>query len=110
MTEVGTREDIDYKHVSIVISQIGSKASRLRSKLALPKPEKIQRTTISNAIEFKSTLLVLDKSVTGFARNPIFQETSVIDIGLAKEASHDLATIIELSVKLKKVAERLGKR
>lgn len=106
------QQQVDYKSLSKLISEIGSKASRLRSNLALPKVEsekrKLSDETLS-AAGFKEALSTFDKVVMSFATNPIFQQTNVIELEPAKRASRDLSAIIEQSGKLKKVASRLAK-
>jgi len=112
MSEVTDQSGVEYKEISSMLSDISSRASRLKLNLALPKPEmsRSEKTLeISNATEFKDELWAFDKVVTNFATNPIFQQANVIEVELAKQASLDLATIIERSGKLKKAAAKLAK-
>ncbi len=114
MSDATASEEIDYRYLSDMISQVGNKAARLKANLALPKVEherkKQAASQISNAAEFKSELLAFDKLIVSFVTNPIFKQTSVVEVDLANRASHDLVLIIELSGKLKRVAVRLGKK
>jgi hypothetical protein len=113
MAEAWAREALDYQHISDMVSQIRSKAARLKSNLSLPEaepPEKSQmRTETSSAKEFRAALLLFDKSVISFATNPLFQQSNIVEVKSANQASRDLAAVIELSGKLKKVALRLSK-
>ena len=114
MATAWSQPDLDYKYISRMVDEIGKKAARLQSNLALPKSEEKQESTkpsgeISTTEEFKAELLVLDRSVMSFVKNPIFQKTNVIELSLANQATRDLETVIEMSKKLKKVSAKLKK-
>ena len=110
-TETSNQNSIDYNAISKLMSEIGGRASRLKANLMLPKPqiEKKKEVQTSSLVDFKGELTTLDKVVLRFTTNPIFQQSGVIDIELAKKASCDLASIIEQSGRLKKAAAKLAK-
>ena len=113
MSEVEDQGGVDYKEISTMLADIGSRAARLKSNLALPKvDEKKEKSNseLTTAAALKDRLMEFDKVVMSFATNPIFQQANVIDVELAKQASGDLATIIERSGKLKKAAAKLAKK
>jgi len=113
MSEVEDQGGVDYKEISTMLADIGSRAARLKSNLALPKvDEKKEKANseLTTAAALKDRLMEFDKVVMSFATNPIFQQANVIDVELAKQASGDLATIIERSGKLKKAAAKLAKK
>lgn len=113
MSEVEDQGGVDYKEISTMLADIGSRAARLKSNLALPKvDEKKEKSNseLTTAAALKDRLMEFDKVVMSFATNPIFQQANVIDVELAKQASGDLATIIERSGKLKKAAATLAKK
>jgi len=113
MSEVEDQGGVDYKEISTMLADIGSRAARLKSNLALPKvDEKKEKANseLRTAAALKDRLMEFDKVVMSFATNPIFQQANVIDVELAKQASGDLATIIERSGKLKKAAATLAKK
>ena len=113
MSEVEDQGGADYKEISTMLADIGSRAARLKSNLALPKvDEKKEKANseLTTAAALKDRLMEFDKVVMSFATNPIFQQANVIDVELAKQASGDLATIIERSGKLKKAAAKLAKK
>ena len=113
MSEVEDQGGADYKEISTMLADIGSRAARLKSNLALPKvDEKKEKSNseLTTAAALKDRLMEFDKVVMSFATNPIFQQANVIDVELAKQASGDLATIIERSGKLKKAAATLAKK
>jgi len=111
MATAFSQPDVDYKYISRMVGEIGKKASRLKSNLALPKPEEKQEPStgsaeVSNTEQFKTELLSLDKSLMSFVNNPIFQ-TGVIDLRLVHQANTDLEAVIDMTTRLKKVSEKL---
>jgi hypothetical protein len=113
MTTISSQDQIDYNSLYRLISEIGSKASRLKSNMVLPKAETDKKKApveISNASVFRAELVAFDKVVVSFATNPIFQKPDVLEDELAKQASRDLVSIIEQSARLKKAATRLTKQ
>jgi IS30 family transposase len=110
MTEATSTVEVNYKSLSKLLSEIGSKASRLKSNLRLPKVDiekREERKMRLDAAGFRVALEAFDKVVINFATNPIFQRINVVEMDLAKQASRDLSTIIDQSRKLKKSATTL---
>jgi len=109
MAQVYATEAIDYDRTSAAIAQINTKAIRLKNNLSLPDAKNVKRKdlTVSGAKEFKSALLLMDRSIMSFVTNPIFQNPNVIEVESATRASQDLADIITLSTTLKKIADNL---
>jgi hypothetical protein len=109
MAEVWARDAVDYDRASAMIADINAKATRLKSNLALPQPDNVEKKklSVSGPKEFKSALLAMDRIIMSFVTNPIFQERNVMQVGLAARASQDLETVIGLSADLKKIAESL---
>ena len=109
MAQVYATETIDYDRTSAAIAQINTKAIRLKNNLSLPNPRDVKRKdlTVSGTKEFKSALLLMDRSIMSFVTNPIFQKPNVIEVESATRASQDLADIITLSTTLKKIADNL---
>lgn len=109
MAEVYAKEVIDFDRTSAAIAQINTKAIRLKNNLSLPNPKNVKKNdlTVSGAKEFKSALLLMDRSIMSFVTNPMFKERNVMKVESATQASQDLAEIIKLSATLKKVAENL---
>jgi len=109
MAEVYATEAIDYELTSAAIAQINAKAIRLKNNLSLPDPKNVKKKdlTVSGLREFKSALLVMDRSIMSFVTNPIFKERNVMEVESATQASQDLDNIITLSATLKKIADNL---
>jgi len=115
MANAWAKEELDYNSISDSISQIRSKAVRLKTNLSLPEPEKEKEEkpldlAAASVKDFRAALLRLDKSIMSFVTNPIFKESSVMEVSLATRASHDLKTIIELSENLQQSAKSLNKK
>ena len=109
MSQAWARENIDYEQTSNMLSEINDRAVRLKSNLALPQPDKVQHKTLSanGAKEFKSALLLMDRSLMNFVNNPVFRERNVVEVNLATQATKDLDDVIVYSANLKKIAANL---
>jgi len=109
LAEVYAAEAIDYERTAAAIAQINTKAIRLKNNLSLPDPKDVKKKdlTVSGPKEFKSALLVMDRSIMSFVTNPIFKERNVMEVESATQASQDLDNIITLSATLKKIADNL---
>jgi hypothetical protein len=101
---VSTNTELDYHSVVDLISQMESKAKRLRSNLTLPRLESKKEPVVLT--DFVSGLKALDLAVVSFTKNALFQQVNVVELDLANKASQDLASIIELSSKLKRTANK----
>lgn len=110
MAEAWAQESIDYERTSRMLNEINDRATRLRSSLALPQLDKIERRNLSvgGLKEFKSALLLMDRSLMDFVNNPIFQR-NVVEVNLAAKAARDLENVIAYSANLKKIAANLKK-
>ena len=113
MSEAWAREQLNYKFILENVSQIKTKAARLKSNLALPEPKNVDDQQIENAAggnkEVRVALLALDRSIMRFVTNPLFRKSNVVDVSLAAQASRDLRTVIELCGSIKKTAGRLNR-
>lgn len=111
MADAWSKKELDYHYLSAAISWIRGKANRLKSNLALPKVADVKMELpkeVSSADEFRAGLLQLDRTLTSFVKNPLFQKAGVLEANMANLASHDLNAVIELSGNLKKIALQLG--
>jgi hypothetical protein len=112
MHAISINNAFDYKRISDTAAEIKKLANRLKINLALSKSEDSEKNRSSqnapDSAQLKASLLRLDNSIQSFVTNPLFQKP-VIDIQLATKASRDLESIIEISGRIKKRAERLSK-
>jgi len=108
MARAWKSEKIDYDETSSMLAEINDKAVRLKNNLSLPHPEKLERQDVNagGVKEFKSALLLMDRSLMSFVNNRIFRE-NVIEVNLATQATQDLENVIGFSSKLRKIAANL---
>ena len=104
----------DYASIADTTAEIRKRASRLRDNLRLPQgpPEKVKPPEYKQAFDvarMKAALLSLDGSIMSFIKNPIFNNTGVVQVEAAERARRDLNTIIEFSLLIKKDAEQLSR-
>lgn len=113
MAKAWESETLDYSYLSEMVSRIKGKATRLRFNMQLPAEDEPFKTdpghVISNSLEFRSALLVLDAAIMRFVKNPVFQTPHNLELDRAAKARHDLEMVIALSVDLRKTALRLSK-
>lgn len=114
MRKIFEDQVLDYKRISESIGEIRKRAIRLKENLMLPETEagdKAQRLPpppTQNAL-LKDSLLTLDNMIMAFVRNPLFQQTNVVDAKLSAKAGVELKTIIEFSGGIRKEVEKLSK-
>ncbi len=103
---------LDLKFIAQAASEIKKRAGRLKYNLALPEPaERVKRpkVEVETGEQLRAALTTLGPLIVGFAHNPIFKETKVLDAQLSTKARCDLEEIIELSGQVKKTSEQLSK-
>lgn len=103
---------LDFKLIAQAASEIKKRAGRLKYNLALPEPaERVKRPKleVETGAQLRAALTTLGPLIAGFAHNPIFKETKVLDAQLSTKARCDLEEIIELSSQVKKSSEQLSK-
>jgi hypothetical protein len=109
MSQAWARENIDYEQTSNMLAEINDRAVRLKTNLALPQPDKVQHKNLAatGSKEFKSALLLMDRSLMSFVNNPVFRERNVVEVTQATQATRDLEDVIAYSANLKKIAANL---
>lgn len=109
------RSTPDYGVIAATTAEIKKRANRILENLRLPKAEteeatkKPEHKKVTDAAGMKVALLSLDGSIMSFVQNPIFKNTSVVDVGHATKLRRDLETIVEFSQLIRKDAEELKK-
>lgn len=115
MSGAMSRPAPNFKDIAEATAEIKRRANRMRDNLRLPVPKKAESVKatlplqVDDAAQMKAALLDLDRSIMSFIKNPIFKNTSVVDLEEAMKASRDLVTIIESSQLLSKEARKLSK-
>jgi hypothetical protein len=104
---------LDLKAVTKSAAEIRERAVRLGSALALPKPKKEgnrpKPAAIADDEGLRGALAALHELIYRFARSPVFTEVNLVDTEQSAKARRDLDEIIELSGRVKKGSEELGK-
>lgn len=96
---------LDYARISEAAAEIRKRATRLKSNL-FPSESKEHAKQIAQQTkerqDLKSLLTELDKAITSFVHNPMFENTKVVDPQDAMRAERDLQKIIILSARTRK--------
>jgi pectate lyase len=102
---------LDLEAVAKSVSEIASRAKRLKDNLALPELETTPDTPDSDpetSIEqLRLSLAVLSNSIKEFVENPVFEKAGVVDAKLSAKARRDLEQIIAVSKQAKRAGEKL---
>ena len=94
----------DDKEIRSHLAEIKKLASRLRTSLAIPKVES-DSDSLSHEVGLTPGILLLDKTITSFVENPLFQQPKVVDAELAMQAGKDISEIVRLSEVLRKLTK-----
>ena len=106
-TSLSNQGAIDSRLIAKVVSEIRTRAKRLKENLALPRPEKSPESrTVPTANDLSSSIAALSKLIDSFVSNPMLSQRHVVDATLSLKASRDLEDIIALSGEIRKVAAR----
>jgi hypothetical protein len=96
-----TSDKPGYKGIGSTLGEIKKVATRLRSNLRVPKIDENTRYDV----ELTPGVLLLDKSITSFVENPLFQNRRVVDPELAVRAGKDITEVVRLSDFLRKLTK-----
>jgi hypothetical protein len=104
---------LDFNFIVKSVSEIRTRAARLKENLVLPEPKAPSERTMpevgTETHQLKSSLTVLDKLVIEFVENPIFLRPTVVNVPMSAKARRDLEKIIEMCEQIKKSSEKLKK-
>jgi hypothetical protein len=96
---------LDYERIAKGAVEIKNRATRLKSNL-FPSASGARVKQIEQQSEerqdLKSLLTELDKTITSFAHNPMFENTRVVNPQDSTRAERELEKIINLSVRARK--------
>ena len=106
---LASKNDLNYEFVSDATAEIKKRASRLQHSLALGltseeaiEPEKSKDEPI------KDSLIKLCKQIRSFVTNPSIENPNTINAEQMTKARHDLESLIQLSGRIKKDADKLS--
>lgn len=109
-TSLKSQNALDYKHIAESSAEVKKRATRLKTNLALPAPKDMKREKMQDpGVDLKPSLVMLESLINSFITNPIFSDSGGLDAKLAGKAKLDLESIIDLSDKVRKSAEKLSK-
>jgi hypothetical protein len=109
---VATNETPAYGLIVSSAAEIKKRSTRLRTNLALPKGDSKERLPDFKEAEqgeLQPALSSLNQLLDSFLHNPIFSDSGGIDMQLAAKARHDLDSIVVLSERVRKNAEKRNK-
>jgi hypothetical protein len=107
-----SNQPLDYGSILGSATEVKKRSTRLRTNLALPKAEikeKVPDFKEAEQGELLPALTSLNQLLESFLHNPIFSDAGEIDMQLAAKARHDLDSIVVLSEKVRKNAEKRSK-
>lgn len=97
----------NYRRLAEAAAEVKKRATRLRSNL-FPLGSKIQEKQSEQLPKerqnLKALLIELDKAITTFVHNPMFENTRVVNQEDSTKAQMDLEKIIDLSARTRKKA------
>ena len=93
------RRSASDKEIGSTLGEIKKLATRLRSGLRIPKIEE----STGYDLALLPGVLLLDKTITSFVENPLFQERRLVDPELSIRAGKDITEIVRLSDFLRKL-------
>jgi hypothetical protein len=107
---LSSKKDLDYHFVSDATAEIKKRASRVQSSLGLhlsPDDAPIKETSPP---DINDSLIKLCKEIRNFVTNPIIENPNLVDATQLTRARRDLESVIQLSVLIKKDADRLSRK
>lgn len=109
-----SKNDLDYTFVSEATAEIKKRASRVQSSLALrPSPEEaleLEKSPAPADLPMKDGLIKLCHQIRSFVTNPSIENPGTINAEQMAKARKDLETVIQLSTRIKKDADKLSHR
>jgi hypothetical protein len=109
-----SNNDLDYNFVSDATAEIKKRASRVQSSLALrPSPEEaldLEKSPQLKDLPIKEELIKLCNQIRSFVTNPSIENPNTINAEQMTKARKDLETLIQMSGRIKKDADKLNHR
>lgn len=104
-----SKSDLNYQFVSDASAEIKKRASRMQSSLALglSSEEKLEIEKSSKDEPLKDSLIKLCNQIRSFVTNPSIENPNTINAEQMTKARRDLETVIQLSGRIKKDADKV---
>ena len=110
---LASKNDLDYRFVSNATAELRKRASRVQSSLAL-------RLTAEEALDLEKTpakelpikeeLIRLCNQIKRFVTNPSIENPNTINAEQMIQARKDLESVIQMSTRIKKDADKLSRQ
>jgi len=111
---VTSKSDLDFHFVSEATAEIKKRASRVQSSLALrPSPEEtleLEKSPAPKDLPLKEELVKLCHQIRSFVTNPSIENPNTINAEQMAKARKDLESVIQISGRIKKDADKLSHR
>ena len=108
---ITSNDTLNYKFVSEATGEIKKRASRVQSSLGLglssEDAEKLAKPDIKKDAPIKDDLILLCNRIRSFVTNPSIENPNTVNAEQMTKARRDLETLIQLSGRIKKDADRL---
>lgn len=105
---------LDYRFVSEATAEIKKRASRVQSSLALrlsaEEAVDLQKSPVPQDLPMKDELINLCQQIRSFVTNPSIENPNTINAEQMTKARKDLETLIQLSGRIKKAADKLNRK
>lgn len=105
---VAANSVLDHKVISSAAAEINKRARRLKSNLSFPEAEPRQ-TTWHEGLQMRTMLSALGGLIIRFVKNPVFEDTGVVDAKDSAQAGRDLQRIIQFSDRIRRSSEEWAK-
>jgi hypothetical protein len=104
---LNSKNDLDYQFVSDATAEINKRASRVQHSLALGLSDEEARELEKSKDEpIKDSLVKLCNQIRSFVTNPSIENPNTINVDQMKKARRDLESLIQLSGRIKKDADK----
>ena len=109
---IASDKDLDYRFVSDATAEIRKRASRVQSSLSLRLSQDeavdLEKAPAVKELPVKDELIKLCHQIRSFVTNPSIANPNTINAEQMTKARKDLETVIQLSGRIKKDADKLG--
>ena len=108
---LASKNELNYQFVSDATAEIKKRASRVQHSLALGlSAEELEKREIPKDEPIKDSLIRLCNQIRSFVTNPSIENPNTINAEQMTKARHDLDSLIQLSGRIKKDADKLSHR
>lgn len=104
-----SKNDLNYQFISDATAEIKKRASRVQDSLALglPDEEALEIGKSAKDEPIKDSLVTLCNQIRSFVTNPSIENPHTINVEEMTKARRDLESVIQLSERIKKDADKL---